>query len=44
LEDRKKIISIHTQFMPLEGSAFEELVRLTDGYNEDELDDLVEQQ
>ena len=27
LEDRKKIISIHTRFMPLEGSALEEFVR-----------------
>ncbi len=32
LEDRRKIIGIHTQFMPLEGSALEEIVGLTEGY------------
>ncbi|MEN6397249.1 MAG: CDC48 family AAA ATPase, partial [Methanoregula sp.] len=42
LEDRKKIIGIHTQFMPLEGSALEEIVGLTDGYTEDLLGELVE--
>ncbi len=42
LEDRKKIISIHTQFMPLEGSALEEIVGLTEGYTEDGLGELVE--
>ena len=34
LPDRKKIITIHTRFMPLEGSAFEEIVRLTEGYSD----------
>jgi len=42
LEDRKKIIDIHTQFMPLDGSVFEELVRLTAGYDEDAVVELVE--
>jgi transitional endoplasmic reticulum ATPase len=42
LDDRKKIIGIHTRFMPLEGSVFEEVVRLTAGYNEDAVGDLVE--
>jgi transitional endoplasmic reticulum ATPase len=42
LEDRKKIIAIHTRFMPLEGSTFEEIVRLSDGYGEDALGELVE--
>ena len=42
LEDRRKIIGIHTQFMPLEGSALEEIVGLTEGYNEDALSELVE--
>ena len=42
LEDRKKIIAIHTRFMPLEGSTFEEIVRLAEGYGEDALGELVE--
>jgi transitional endoplasmic reticulum ATPase len=42
LEDRRKIIGIHTQFMPLEGSALEEIVGLTEGYTEDALSELVE--
>jgi transitional endoplasmic reticulum ATPase len=42
LEDRKKIIRIHTRFMPLEGSEFEEIVRLIEGFNEDALGELVE--
>jgi len=42
LEDRKKIISIHTRFMPLEGSDFEEVVRLCGTCSEDQLGELVE--
>jgi len=42
LEDRKKIIGIHTAFMPLEGSVLEEIVDLTAGYNEEMLTELVE--
>ncbi len=41
LEDRKKIISIHTRFMPLEGSALEEIVLRTAGYNDDAIGELV---
>jgi transitional endoplasmic reticulum ATPase len=41
-EDRKKIIGIHTRFMPLEGSAFEEIVSLCGKYNEDALTGLVD--
>jgi len=41
-EDRKKIIGIHTQYMPLEGSALEEIVALTEGYTEDMLVELGE--
>jgi transitional endoplasmic reticulum ATPase len=41
-EDRVKIIGIHTRFMPMEGSAFEEIIRLTSGYNEDAIGELVE--
>ena len=41
-EDRKKIIGIHTRFMPLEGSGFEEIIRLTEGYSEDAIGELVE--
>jgi transitional endoplasmic reticulum ATPase len=42
LEDRKKIISIHTRFMPLEGSALEEFVRASEKLSEDALGELVE--
>ncbi len=42
LEDRKKIITIHTRLMPLEGSTFEEIVKLAEGYGEDALGELVE--
>ena len=42
LEDRKKIISIHTRFMPLHGSALEEIIRLCDKYNEEAVGELVE--
>ncbi|MFA7695560.1 MAG: AAA family ATPase, partial [Methanoregula sp.] len=42
LEDRKKIIGIHTQYMPMEGSALEEIVGLTEGQTEDTLGELVE--
>jgi transitional endoplasmic reticulum ATPase len=42
LDDRKKIIGIHTRFMPLEGSLFEEIVRHTEGYTEDEIGELIE--
>ena len=41
-EDRAKIIGIHTRFMPIEGSAFEEIIRLTAGYNEDAIGEFVE--
>jgi len=41
-EDRKQIIGIHTRFMPLEGSALEDIVPLTAQYNEDAISELVE--
>jgi transitional endoplasmic reticulum ATPase len=41
-EDRKKIIRIHTRFMPFDGSALEEIVHLCRKYNEDALGELVE--
>jgi len=41
-EDRKKIIGIHTQYMPLEGSALEEIVDATEGFTEDMLGELTE--
>ena len=41
-DDRKKIIGIHTRFMPLEGSSLEEIVGLTAQYNEDAISELVE--
>jgi transitional endoplasmic reticulum ATPase len=42
MEDRKKIIGIHTQYMPLEGSGLEEIVVSTEGYSEDMVAELVE--
>jgi transitional endoplasmic reticulum ATPase len=42
LEDRKKIITIHTRFMPLEGSTFEEIVKMMEGYGEDALGEMAE--
>ncbi|NMB78794.1 MAG: CDC48 family AAA ATPase [Methanomicrobiales archaeon] len=42
LEDRKKIIGIHTRFMPFEGSTLEEIVDLTSGLNEEAISELVE--
>jgi len=42
LEDRKKIIGIHTRFMPLEGSALEEIVGLCGKYSEENIADLVD--
>jgi transitional endoplasmic reticulum ATPase len=41
-EDRKKIILIHTRFMPLEGSALEEIIQLMEGYSEEAIGELVE--
>jgi len=41
-EDRKKIISIHSRFMPLEGSILEEIVKKTHGYDEDALAGLAD--
>jgi transitional endoplasmic reticulum ATPase len=41
-EDRKKIITIHVRLMPLEGSALEEIVGMTEKYSEDALLELVE--
>ena len=41
-EDRKKIIQIHTRYMPLEGSALEEIMHLTEGYSEEAIAELVE--
>ncbi|PKG33645.1 CDC48 family AAA ATPase [Methanoregula sp.] len=42
IEDRKKIIRIHTRFMPIEGSALDEVVQMTSGFNEDALGELIE--
>ena len=41
-EDRKKIIQIHTRYMPLEGSALEEIMQLTGGYSEEAIGEVVE--
>ena len=40
-DDRAKILAIHTRYMPIEGSAIEELVEITKGLSEDELEDLM---
>ncbi|HEX3001255.1 MAG TPA: AAA family ATPase [Methanoregula sp.] len=42
IEDRKKIIRIHTRFMPIDGSALDEVVQMTSGFNEDVLGELIE--
>ena len=42
LEDRKKIIGIHTRFMPLEGSSLEEVVRMIEKCDDEILGELVE--
>jgi transitional endoplasmic reticulum ATPase len=42
LEGRKKIIGIHTRFMPLDSSTLNEVVQLTERFNEDALGELVE--
>jgi transitional endoplasmic reticulum ATPase len=41
-EDRKKIIQIHTRYMPLEGSALEEIIDMTESYSEEAIAELVE--
>ena len=40
-EDREKILSIHTRYMPLEGSAMEDLVAMTEGLTEDGIEDMI---
>lgn len=40
-EDRRRIIAIHTRFMPIEGSVLEEVVQATSGYDEDAIGTLV---
>jgi len=40
--DRQKIVSIHTRFMPIEGSVLDEIVKLATGYSEDALGEFVE--
>lgn len=42
IEDRKKIIRIHTRFMPIEGSSIDEVVQITAGFHEDALGELIE--
>jgi transitional endoplasmic reticulum ATPase len=41
-EDRKKIILIHTRYMPIERSALEEIMRLTEDFSEEAIGELVE--
>ena len=40
-DDREKILAIHTRYMPIEGSTMEDVVELTEGLSENELEDLV---
>ena len=40
-EDREKILSIHTRYIPIEGSTMDELVEMTEGLSENDLEDLV---
>ena len=41
-EDRKKIIQIHTRYMPLQDSALEEIMNLTESYSEEAIAEIVE--
>jgi len=41
-EDRKKIIQIHTRYMPLQDSALEEIMNLTESCSEEEIAEIVE--
>ena len=41
-EDRKKIILIHTRYMPLQDSALEEIMNLTESYSEEAIAEIVE--
>jgi transitional endoplasmic reticulum ATPase len=41
-DDRRRILAIHTRLMPIEGSAMEEIVAATAGYDEDAIGELVE--
>ena len=41
LEDRKKIIGIHTRFMPVEGSSLEEVVTMIEKCDDDVLGELI---
>ncbi len=41
-EDRKKIIQIHTRYMPLEDSALEAIMELTESYSEEAIAELGE--
>jgi transitional endoplasmic reticulum ATPase len=41
-EDRKKIIQIHTRYMPLQDSALEEIMNLTESCSEEAIAEIVE--
>jgi len=40
-DDREKILGIHTRYMPIEGSVIEDLVAMTEGLSENEIEDLI---
>ena len=40
-EDRERILAIHTRYMPLEDSTMGELIAMTEGFTENDLEDLV---
>jgi transitional endoplasmic reticulum ATPase len=40
-ESRKRILDIHTRSIPLKGSSIDELVRITEGLDENRLEDLL---
>ncbi|MCK8518094.1 CDC48 family AAA ATPase [Methanoculleus sp. 7T] len=40
-DDREKILAIHTRYVPIEGSAVEELVEMTEGLSENEIEDMM---
>jgi transitional endoplasmic reticulum ATPase len=40
-EDRERILAIHTRYIPLEDSTMGELIAMTEGFTENDLEDLV---
>ncbi len=39
--DRNRILRIHTRYVPIQGSTLEEIVDMTDGFTESQIEDLI---